>query len=76
MGNIMTFLKRVLTTANDAMHDFIAQTISLHLPADGQALMMKSKEPLKDKRMLMEEELRCCVQIARHIWATFLKEKD
>jgi len=76
VGNITTFLKRVLTTANDVMHDFIIQTISLHLPADGQVLMMKSKGPLKDKRMLMEEEPRCCVKIAEHIWATFLKEKD
>ena len=55
MENITTFLKMVLTTANDVTHEFIIQTISLHLPADGQVLMMKSKAPLKDKRMLMEE---------------------
>ena len=67
MGNIIIFLKRALTTANDAMHDFIAQMISLYHPADGQALMMKSKEPLKDNRMLMEEEPRCCVPIVGHI---------
>ncbi len=76
MENITTSLKMVLTTANNAMHDCIMQTISLHPLVDGQALMMKSKEPLKGKRMLMEEEPRCCVQIAEHIWATFLKEKD
>ena len=66
--------RKVHISAVNAGHRYIGLKVNLNQDAAGQALMMKLKVQLKEKRMRMDSERKLSAPIVRDTWGMYSLE--